>query len=133
MTEQPVIRTCTLKQFLEILENNEILNENEWKLLIRSYIVKLIKHCYIDIRIKVKILEVKKEADETTSISILRTAEEDDSLENIFRYSYNEIIEGHDSEYSFSSHEDSEDLSYLRIPEKKSRNRYTRENFWYGK
>ncbi len=33
--EQPEIRSCTLKQILEILENNEILNENEWKLLIR--------------------------------------------------------------------------------------------------
>ena len=66
---------------------------------------------------KGKKIEVKKEADEATSISILRTNEEDDSLENIFRYAEDEIIGDYDSEYSFSTHEDSEDLKYLCTPQ----------------
>ena len=66
--------------------------------------------------LNVKIQEIVKEPNE---ISILRTAEEEYSLENIYRYLQDEKIEDYESEYSFNSREDTEDLNYLWTPKEK--------------
>ena len=110
--EQPVIRSCTLKQILEILENNEILNENEWKLLIRSYILKLIKHHYVEIRIKVKILKMTKETDKTTDISIIRSEAEDNLDEENIESEYEGFEDSSDSQDTLEDQQYAESLTY---------------------
>ena len=105
------LRTLSIRQLLELLSNNKIINSTEWILLIKKYLEKLIQTGYENTKIKVKLQNVNMESIE---ISILRANEQERSYErekeDFDIYDSSESLED-DSEYSNTSQEEKSSLT----------------------
>ena len=105
------LRTLSIRQLLELLSNNKIINSTEWILLIKKYLEKLIQTGYENTKIKVKLQNVNMESIE---ISILRANEQERSYEREKEdFDLNDSSESldDDSEYSNTSQEDNSSLT----------------------
>ena len=105
------IRTFSMRQLLELIYNNKIINNTEWILLIKKYVEKLIQTGYENTRVKVKLQNVNMESIE---ISILRANEQERSyVREKEDYNFNEssVSLDDDSEYLNTSQEDNSSIT----------------------